>query len=108
VSGYDCEAPAIYFERFVRARKEHCCVECKHSIWVGEEYQRVTGLWDGEWATYATCSCCARARCALSGELGFGECVPIGCLAEELEAFEQCRGPLKPIITVPSESIPLG
>lgn len=107
MSSYDCEAPSVYSEQLVSARKEHSCTECGHPIFVGEEYQRINGLWDGEWGTYATCQCCAKTRCALSAELDFGECVPIGCLAEELEEFEQCRGPLEPVIAVPPESISL-
>lgn len=101
----NCDLPDVYDERMVVARKQHWCVECRHPIFPGEKYQLVKGLWGGEWATYSTCECCARARCALSRELDFGECVAFGMLAEELTGFEQCRGPLDAIITVPPESM---
>lgn len=101
----DCDLPDVYVERMVVARKQYGCVECQHRIFPGEKYQRIKGLWGGEWATYSTCECCARARCALADELDFGECVAIGSLAEEMAGFEQCRAPLNTIITVPPESM---
>ena len=44
------------------ARKAHICCECERQIEVGEQYQKVSGIWDGEPETYKTCSECAEIR----------------------------------------------
>lgn len=98
---YDCELPELYDERYVKARKKHTCCECKHPIFPGEEYQKVKGLWDGEFATFKTCSCCAKKRCALSDEYrkhyGYHDqpCIEFGNLEEELINCGYLDGSLK-------------
>lgn len=57
-----CELPTLYNATGVKARKEHRCGECKGTIAVGEEYERVTGKWDGKMRTYATCDKCRELR----------------------------------------------
>lgn len=105
----DFDQPSVYREKNTMARKCHKCFECDHPILPGEKYQRVTGLWDGQWESIATCSCCAKTRCALSRELSYGECVPFGLLTEAVGEFEDEFGPIEAVIeTVPPESIKLG
>jgi hypothetical protein len=55
------------------ARKEHQCSDCGETIHPGEEYQHVTGKWEGGIATFKTCEICQLIRksgvCAYFGEL---------------------------------------
>lgn len=44
------------------ARKQHICVECGRTIQKGEKYEVVSGLWDGEFSTFKTCSDCLCVR----------------------------------------------
>lgn len=59
-------SPSMYSETWHKARKEHKCCECKRTIHPGEDYQRVSGVWDGEFSTYKTCERCADLREALA------------------------------------------
>lgn len=59
---YDYDPPTIYEECLIKARKTHVCCECCSEIKPGTLYQRVKGLWDGSWETYATCLGCSRMR----------------------------------------------
>lgn len=45
-----------------KARKEHCCCECKEAIPAGATYHYVVGRWDGEISTFATCDRCQGLR----------------------------------------------
>lgn len=70
VQMYNCE--------FVKARKEHRCVECERIIVRRTDYQRITFLWEGAFETHHTCSDCAEIReafdCSESDEaIQFGE-----------------------------------
>ena len=53
---------AFYKFRIVKARKQHECVECRKPILVGQEYEKVTGKWDGDIDTVRTCSVCLEVR----------------------------------------------
>lgn len=48
------------------ARKAHTCCECEKPIAVGQPYDYVTMLYDGEWSTWHTCALCAEIRKAFS------------------------------------------
>ena len=52
----------VYMARKPTARKTHVCCECGESILPGEEYEQVTGKWDGYWETHKTCRLCLRIR----------------------------------------------
>lgn len=52
------ERPGIYSETMQKACKEHKCTECRRKILPGETYQRVDGLWDGNWDHFKTCGDC--------------------------------------------------
>lgn len=54
----------MYTCEFVKARKEHRCVECERIIVRGSEYQRISFLWEGKFETHHTCSDCAEIRSA--------------------------------------------
>lgn len=41
-----------------RAAKAHRCDECSRTIEPGENYEWLTGLFDGSWSTYRTCQHC--------------------------------------------------
>jgi hypothetical protein len=48
--------------RIVKARKSHVCNECGREIAVGEKYEYVFGVWEGDPGVYKTCSDCLSAR----------------------------------------------
>ena len=41
--------------------KHHRCCECNSTIYPGEKYERISGLWD-DFQTYKTCLFCAEIR----------------------------------------------
>lgn len=44
------------------ARKQHQCCECYGPIQPGQQYQLISGCWEGDMATFKTCSSCVAAR----------------------------------------------
>lgn len=54
--------PDVFREKIRTARKEHKCSECRQPILPGEKYEHVTGLWEGHWGTFKTCSACMELR----------------------------------------------
>lgn len=54
--------PSFHHEKMVRAMKEHRCCECGRTITPGERYEKVAGVWDGEFNTYKTCDDCLSIR----------------------------------------------
>jgi hypothetical protein len=58
----DYESPAVYSATTPKARKEHQCSECSRAVIVGEQYERVWGVWDGRQDTYRTCQRCLNLR----------------------------------------------
>lgn len=69
-TGYDCcdGSPEICETRWPRARKEHRCGECGATVRKGEEYQRISGKYDGEFFDEKTCIDCAEVRDAFTCE----------------------------------------
>lgn len=43
-------------------RLQRNCCECGLQIERGERYQRLSGLYEGEWHNYSTCADCAKVR----------------------------------------------
>lgn len=43
-------------------RKQHQCCECYGPIQPGQQYQLISGCWEGDMATFKTCSSCVAAR----------------------------------------------
>ena len=58
--------PSMYSETWHKAKKDHRCCECGKTISVGQQYQRVVGVWDGDFSSYKTCERCAGLRDALA------------------------------------------
>ena len=49
-------------QKIVKARKKHRCGECHQVILPGQEYERYTGIYDGDFFTAKTCSDCLSLR----------------------------------------------
>lgn len=58
----DAESPTLYRETIRKARKIHLCCECRQGIAIGEHYQHVVGIWEGEFSEYRSHLACARIR----------------------------------------------
>jgi hypothetical protein len=58
----DYDLPAFYQVQVVYARKPHQCCECHREIEPKEEYENVTGKWDGRLNRYKTCLDCLSVR----------------------------------------------
>lgn len=59
------DAPTVYTEKEVVARKRHDCYECTRTIVPGEPYAAISGLWDGRWDRFKLCRRCRAASKAL-------------------------------------------
>lgn len=70
---YDGDAAICYEEKIVKARKPHRCYECHDTIPAGEQYERVSGIWEGKWETYHFCLPCREIAHEFSeGAIQFG------------------------------------
>jgi hypothetical protein len=58
----DCDVCSCAKEVIRKARKQHKCCECGNVINIGENYQYVSGIWDGEPSSYKTCESCSSVR----------------------------------------------
>ena len=59
----DCYDALEFFSKTMRrARKEHKCCECRRMILPAEEYEHVSGKWEGQVETYKTCQDCLSIR----------------------------------------------
>lgn len=58
----DYETPTVYSIATPTAKRSHKCIECGNAISIGERYERITSLFDGEWDTYKTCCRCIAVR----------------------------------------------
>ena len=61
IDSYD-DGPEFSTQQLQRARKPHQCCECHKTILAGSLYERVSGVWDGQFQTYKTCARCANIR----------------------------------------------
>jgi len=77
---YDCERPSVYrVATYFARRKEHRCIECCEKIKIGDKYEYVFGVWDGEASQHKTCM-----RCVLIRDKLFGSCSIYGELREQV------------------------
>ena len=53
---------SCFKEKIRTARKKHRCGECFGDITPGEQYEYVSGIWDGEPIVYKTCLDCKSLR----------------------------------------------
>jgi len=49
-------------EKIVVASKSHRCLECGREIRIGEQYEYVFGVWEGDSNIFKTCSDCLSVR----------------------------------------------
>ena len=63
----DVEHSLVQHINIRKARKRHICLECQHTINVGDYYEEVNGLWEGKWDRFKTCMPCVRIRTDLCG-----------------------------------------
>lgn len=58
----DCHCdydPPTFHSRYIHvAKKEHKCYECGGRIIVGEKYEYVSALWEGDFCVFKTCERC--------------------------------------------------
>jgi hypothetical protein len=54
--------------KIVKAHKQHQCEECGKVIQVGEKYERLTSLYEGEWSRMEVCLICREISIAFSCE----------------------------------------
>jgi len=91
VSDYD--PPSAFWVSNPRARKKHRCGECYTDILSGETYEKVAGVWSGEFDHHKTCVACVRLREWLITEDcdwffgGIYECLHDSGLDEEIPAM---------------------
>ncbi len=62
--------PSIFRANIVKARKQYKCYECHSIIEIGEQYEYIFGVWNGESDVFHTCEKCADLRDSME-ELGF-------------------------------------
>ena len=65
----DYDPPTFYSRTTPRARKRHACEECDGKIMPGDRYERVSGLWDGNFSVFITCGRCTDIRTWLKNSL---------------------------------------
>lgn len=58
----DYEGPSFHTVKMIKSRKKHKCCECKRTIEKGEEYEKTSGMWDGRFDEFKTCSDCISLR----------------------------------------------
>ena len=58
----DYDAPEFYNAEIRRAKREYRCKECHGRIAKSEQYERVTGKWDGSFEIFITCERCRDLR----------------------------------------------
>ena len=54
--------PSCCKELIRTARKQHGCCECYRDILPGEQYEYISGIWDGHPESYKTCLDCQSLR----------------------------------------------
>ena len=58
----DHDPPTVYSRSVHRSRKPRKCCECWTPIAIGDRYENVFGVWDGEARSFATCIPCSELR----------------------------------------------
>lgn len=62
LSNEDGDRAELYTSEIRKARKEHCCCECRQPIAPGQTYEHVFMILDGDRQTYKTCDLCVEIR----------------------------------------------
>lgn len=79
----DAVSPECYTNKQVKARKTHKCCECGGEIKIGETYDHLSGIWDGEPGRFKTCQDCINLRDRLE------KIFPNLCYEYEIEHLDQ-------------------
>ena len=58
----DLTMPSAFKHTSRKASKEHVCCECRKEIKRGDEYDFISGIWDGRPESYKICMSCAKIR----------------------------------------------
>ena len=58
----DDDGPSFFKTKNTKSIKKHKCCECKRTIEKGEEYEKASGMWDGRFDGFKTCSDCISLR----------------------------------------------
>ena len=74
----DYDPPEFFTSTMRKARKQHKCCECGGIIEYGEQYQYISGMWDGCFYTFKTCEKCEDLRDSLMDV----DCPSLGDLRE--------------------------
>ena len=86
------EGQSIYWESWPKARKTHTCCECGSQIDPGEEYYRLSGIWDGKFSRFKMCLICKDVFSEAEAEFG---CICLGQLWETVGVefeYAACSG----------------
>jgi hypothetical protein len=88
----DYEGPEFISAKEVTAKIINTCSECGREIQIGEQYERVTGKWEGRFDTFRTCLKCQDLRDSLAA--ANGGCFAYGGLWEDYQYYlqEHVRG----------------
>lgn len=85
-----CDAPDIFNQEEIHAKRPHQCCECGGRIGIGEKYERTKGLWDGLWDTFATCLACCNVRAIIESEKNTFDCLAVGGMRDFWEIILEC------------------
>ncbi len=77
-----CDAPDIFHQEEIVARRPHWCCECNGRIGIGQKYERIKGLWDGRWDTYSTCLACTNVRAVIQSQMDTFDCLGVGAMRD--------------------------
>lgn len=58
----DYSSPSFYKSETRKSRMARCCSECCVAIGIGDTYESVFGVWEGDPGMVATCMNCVAAR----------------------------------------------
>ena len=81
IGGYDGDPAEVFHASIVTARKGHKCDECGEPIAPKQQYERISGKWDGSWSVWRLCLPCREIGSEFSED---GR--TLGMLWEDLEA----------------------
>ena len=84
----DWDPATLYNVQTRKAAKDHKCDECGGTIRKGENYEYVTGLWEGQWSTFRTCPDCIPIRCDIANGPGGCGGWAHGAMLEDLDNMQ--------------------
>ena len=86
--GYDGR-PDFFVKKIRKAKKNHICNECKSTINIGENYEYISGKWDGVISSHKTCLSCRDTRMEVIEKTGYYPYLGmVGCAYSEMINME--------------------